>query len=259
MTKKKQDLIRLPLLPLRDPELVVFPELLCEVDVGRPFSVEAIMYADKNKSKLIIGMQRDSLTEKPVAGDFHGYCTEAEIKSVLSSDKDATKLRIIIVGTRRGILKTVGEEHGCFWGQMEPVIEPVVEIDEETNDLIRQAKEIVKSQVQFVVIEDDSIPINSAELSKFVDSLAGQLPIGGKKKVIILGISNPKDRLKYVVKELAYIANNTELEIDPTESTGMEDSGGNESIHGMTSEIKQLSQHIEKIWHATRCIENCEE
>jgi len=244
MTKENTDLIKLPLLPLRDPELVVFPDLLCEVDVGRPFSVKAINKAKEDGSNLIVGMQSDPLVDKPVAGNFYGCCTEAEIKNVLPLDKEGAKLRIIIVGKKRGILKVVGEDDGSYWGEMEPVVEPEIEIDDDVKNDIRQAKDFIKDQVQFIAIENDTELTTSAELSKFVDGIAGQLPISGKKRVTILGMFNPKDRLKCVVKELAEIANN--IEADVNADAGMSEDPSNDSSHGIAGEVKQLSQRIEK-------------
>lgn len=239
--------VKLPLLPLRDPELVVFPGLYCEVDVGRAFSVNAVKQAAKNKSRLIIGMQKNSTVDAPKAADFYGYCTEAEIKSELALDKEGTKLRIIIVGIRRAILKTVGNTAEYMHGEIEPAVEPEVEIDEEVQTLFKEMRDMIREQVQFIAVENDGVPANSSELSRFVDTVAGQLPISGKKRVKILSVFNPKDRMKLVAKELAEVANNVETEVGTSDGGGMsEESAGNESLHGVANEIKKLKQRIDK-------------
>ena len=239
MSEEKKTTVKLPLLPLRDPELVVFPGLLCEVDVGRQFSVKAIK---KATDTLIIGMQKDSVVDKPTAKNFYGYCTEAKIKSELSLDEDGTKLRVILVGVRRGILKKVGEIDGSFVGEMEPIVEPEVEIDDEVDELVKQMRKTINEQVQFIAIENNTIPTTSQELSKFVDSVAGQLPITGKKRVTIFGTLDPKKRLKLVAKELADVANNVETEMDKSDGTTQDSA---ESTQGITNEIQQLKQKIE--------------
>jgi ATP-dependent Lon protease len=239
--------VKLPLLPLRDPELVVFPGLYCEIDVGRAFSVNAVKQAAKNKSRLIIGMQKNSTVDAPKAADFYGYCTEAEIKSELALDKEGTKLRIIIVGIRRAILKTVGNTAEYMHGEIEPAVEPEVEIDEEVQTLFKEMRDMIREQVQFIAVENDGVPANSSELSRFVDTVAGQLPISGKKRVKILSVFNPKDRMKLVAKELAKVANNVETEVGASDGGGMgEESAGNESLHGVANEIKKLKQRIDK-------------
>jgi ATP-dependent Lon protease len=244
MTEKNKNYIKLPLLPLRDPELVVFPDLLCEIDVGRPFSVKSINKAKSDGTKLIIAMQNDSTIDHPAAENFYSYCTEVEIKSLLSLDKENTKLRIIVVGMRRGILKIVGEEDGRYWGEMDPIIEPQGLIDDEIIDLIKQTQEMIKDRVQFIVVENGLMPTNYTDLSRFVDGIAGQLPISGVKRVTILGTVNPKDRLKLVVNELAVVANNVEVEVGSSEHTN--DEQGSESTHGFSNEVKELNQRIEK-------------
>lgn len=246
MTKENKNLIRLPLLPLRDPELVVFPNLLCEIDVGRSFSIEAIKCAERNKSRLIIGMQQDSAISKPAAENFYGYCTEAEIKSTLPFGNDGAKLRVIITGTRRGLLKTVGEEDGYYWGEMESVVEPEIDIDDNVKDIVKQMQEVIRDQVQYVAIANDS-PKNSAELSKFIDCVAGQLPISGNKRVTILGMLDLKYRLKYVANELAEIAISIEKEVNSSDPEIDEESPSNEVVRSIANEVKQLGQRLNKV------------
>ena len=149
---------RLPILPLRDPDLVVFPGLFCEVDVGRDFSISAVKFArDKLENRIIIAMQSNPATNNPKAKDFNSICTEAEIKSILPLDNEGKKVRVILVGVRRAKLNTVGtgsrEKKPYLYGTISTIEEPEVEFDEKILDSVRQVRELVADHLQFITIE----------------------------------------------------------------------------------------------------------
>jgi len=235
----KKESINLPFLPLRDPDLVVFPGMLCEIDVGRAFSTEAVKKAKKRDGKLIIGMQKNSV-ENPKAENFYIWCIEAEIKSELPLNNKETQIRIIVAGRNRVLLKSIDTKEDCFFCEVDSILEPVVEIDDEVKDLIKQIKEMINDKVQFIVLENDFSPKNSQELSEFLDIIAAQLPVSGKQRVEILGTLDPRDRLDLVVSALADVAENVEMEItsEPSEYA--------ENDNNISNEIKQLKQDIEE-------------
>lgn len=231
---------KLPLLPLRDPELIIFPGLLCEIDVGRKFSVNAIKATKNNAFKLVVGMQNDPTIDNPTKETFYPYCVKAEIKNELSLDDNDEKKRVVIIGLTRGILKSIKKENNCFFGEFEEIVESEVDITDEVKNSINEIKNIINTKAQYIVLEENSTPSTSKELSKFVDSIAGQLPIPGKRRVEFLSMENIIDRLNGVLSELAEISNNMEIEIDSSEYEDVAN-----VARGMSAEIKKLEQKIE--------------
>ena len=242
MSNKK---FELPILPLRDPELIVFPGLFCEVDVGRPVSLNAVNIAAKDYNNLVVmGMQVDSSVSDPEAKDFHGICTEAEIKTILPLDANNTRIRVILKGTRRGILKSVGTKENdgnkFLYGKVEFIEEQQKEIKENVHDLIKQLREMVAEHLQFITIEDNTAIADTLALSKFIDNIAGQLPIPGSRRLHILRLKDPVTRLKEVMSEVADIASHAQLELESESAEETDDAG-----QATVSEVKKLQKKID--------------
>lgn len=232
------ELSRLPLLALRDPELVIFPGMLCEVDVGRPFSIKAIELAKENNNRLIVGMQRDFAVEKPTASDFYGICVEAEVKSSVIHP-DGKRLRVILCGISRQTLKTVGERDECFYGTVEPIAQAEVRFDDKLRNLCQRAREIIVDQLSFVALKNTAMPSTTVELSKFVDDIASQIEIDGNKKRALLSL-DVRSRLKLLIKEMEKLAHNVEVEMES-------ESNSNDSFDSYApgNEAKEIAKKIE--------------
>jgi ATP-dependent Lon protease len=241
MTKK----MKLPILPLRDPELIVFPGLFCEVDVGRKFSLNAINMAKASDSTIIMAMQSDATIDKPEAKDFHGICTEAEIRNILPLDNEGTKIRVILKGLKRAILKTVGPvaegDDLYLYGEVEIVPESTKSISVATKESANQIKELVSEHLNFITIEETSEEkeLNMASLSALVDNIAGQLPIPGSRRLHFLRLKDPVFRLKEVLAEVVELVRHSEAEYDDAEPETQEDSD-----HSSVSEVKKLQKRI---------------
>jgi len=192
----------LPILPLRDPDLVVFPGLFCEVDVGRVFSINAVTAAKENfNSKIIIASQNDHNVDDPVAKDLYGACAEAEIRRIIPIDNDQNKIRIILVGTRRGILKSAGkttDEASYLYGVVEFFDDPDFALN--SADLLKtnELRNLILANIPAIAVEDGQI-VSSKELSLFLDNIAGQLSITGKQKLSLLKERDPLKRLDDII------------------------------------------------------------
>ena len=79
---KSLDKSILPLLPLR--ELVIFPNMVVPLFVGREQSINALEEAINLKSFIFIVTQRDPEVEKPKLEDIYSIGTIARIVQILS-------------------------------------------------------------------------------------------------------------------------------------------------------------------------------
>lgn len=193
---------KLPVLPIRDPRIVVFPGLTCVIDVEREISLTAIEVARSSQSNIIIAMQRDETIENPVAKDFFGVCTEAEIKSVVDINDAGTKKRIIVVGKYRARLDQVGKREVpgnkmYLAGKIEPYEEVATQINEEVNDYITSIYKLIEENFGYIIIKNKN-PIETNEnLSTLIDDIVCQLQIDDRKvKVEFLSEPSTKKRLK---------------------------------------------------------------
>lgn len=193
-----EEKIILPLFPICDPDLVVFPGQIYEIDVGRAFSLEAISVAMSNNKKIIIAMQLNENIDIniPRMSDFCDICVEAEIKCIVPISRNVSK--VTIVGIRRGYLNSINKNSNVYmYGLISPVIESKIVIDNQIIDSFKQLKEIIVSNFTNIVLTKN---FNTPkDLSNFLDEVASQLPIIGKQKLKLLKIESIYGRLEEVL------------------------------------------------------------
>lgn len=182
---------KLPLLPLRDQSIIVFPGLPAVIDVGRAISLDAIAAAQASKSHIIVAVQRDPDIESPTASDLWNVCTEAEIKSVVPLDDEGLKKRVILVGISRAKLKTAGKilkaDLTYLNGEFLPYEEVEVKMNANIDALTKTIVEVITRNMSQVILKNGkALPKNSKDLSMFIDNIVGQLDIDGKKKLSFL-------------------------------------------------------------------------
>ncbi len=88
--------LTLPTLPLKN--VVVFPQIVQHLAVGRRRSLAALAAAAEGKRELIAVAQLDASLEDPVFSDLHPVGTVVEIKRIEQHDKGA---QVIVQGTGR--------------------------------------------------------------------------------------------------------------------------------------------------------------
>ena len=97
LTKDRNGLIECPFLPLRD--VVLFPQMVMPLFIGRERSLAAIKAANRNHENLIVAAQRDNDALDPEEDDLFGIGTEATIGRVLRMPDDTTS--VLAQGRRR--------------------------------------------------------------------------------------------------------------------------------------------------------------
>ena len=71
----------LPVLPLRD--IVVFPDMVAPLFVGRDKSVAALEMVDEGENEIMLVAQKDPSTDEPTGDDVHALGTVATILQLL--------------------------------------------------------------------------------------------------------------------------------------------------------------------------------
>lgn len=197
---------RLPLLPLKDPDVVVFPGGHCEIQIGRQTTIQAVTIAkENNNGKIIIAFQKSKDEEEPEAKDFHGICCEAEIKSIIPMGSE--RIHAIVQGTHRSWLRFVSKPgaNNFYMGDIERVEIPDVELDDGLLDQIRTVRDMIMEHVPSITVDKD-IPRDKEELSLYLDNVASQLPTRGRSRLALLRISPIKERTTAILKIVAQLA-----------------------------------------------------
>jgi ATP-dependent Lon protease len=228
----------LPVLPLREPGLIVFPGLFCEVNIARDFSLNALKCAKANGDRVIVARQSNP-TEIPRAKDLYGMCTEAKVKRILSLDKVNIKVKVILVGIKRCILKTVGmtcdsSKGGYLRGTLEEVTEPKFVFDSTAKDIFVRIKELLAENFRFVAIGEDIIPRDNSDplfqekMSLFLDNVAGQISLSPDKKSAIFRSINILDRSRLILSELSSLAKQVGVEVNKSDIDDEDSSDSND-------------------------------
>ncbi len=89
--------VKLPLLPLRD--IVVFPNMVIPLFVGRDKSITALNEVMKGKKKIILVTQKNSEIDDPKKNDVFQYGCESNILQLLKLPDGTVK--VLVEGTKR--------------------------------------------------------------------------------------------------------------------------------------------------------------
>jgi ATP-dependent Lon protease len=192
----------LPLLPLRD--IVVFPEALQALFVGRPRSVAAVDAALKTvvpglERRIVLSAQRTAKTEDPGAEDIHGICTIGVVKTLLPLQDNMMK--VLVAGVERArILRFVpasefpGLPAGLAVDPFVVEVEPVSHL-EKPPEFMRGVELLERMQLAFEEFARLSkrfqaeVPKNVSDImdpSKRADVIAGFVPIRPRDKQELL-------------------------------------------------------------------------
>ena len=87
----------LPLLPLRD--IVVFPNMVIPLFVGRDKSITALNEVMKNEKKIILVTQKNSEVDDPKKNDVFSYGCESNILQLLKLPDGTVK--VLVEGINR--------------------------------------------------------------------------------------------------------------------------------------------------------------
>jgi ATP-dependent Lon protease len=237
------DSIKLPILALRDPDIIVFPNNIIEINVGRDKSLNAIKEVQKKQSPIIIAMQMDEKVDDPKSGDFNPVCTEAIIKGVFPLDESGTKKRIVIIGSRRCNLENieiVGGKKGYLCGEVTYTPDIEVEIDKDVKDKTMLLYDMVDHSLKDVILKRNDEIKTSDDLSRFVDNISSQLPIEKEERLSLLNEINPKERLNKTLDIVIKFTEQIKVEIISTPPER------NSETDGLIGEAKRLYDLVKK-------------
>lgn len=187
----------LPLLPLR--ELVVFPNMVIPLFVGRKQSINALEEAISLKSFIFIVTQRDPEVEKPKLEDIYSIGTIAKIVQIYKLPDDTIK--ILVEGLGRAKIKSTEEFKNFLIVKVEKI-----KIKNGKNLKIEALMRLVISRFEQYLELNNKLPsemmlsIKNIEKSdKLADIIASNLILKVKEKQNLLETVNPLERLEKLI------------------------------------------------------------
>lgn len=188
--------ITLPLVPLRG--LVVFPNMIMHLDVGRDTSVNALEAAMVGNRKVFLVAQMDIDNDDPDEDDLYEVGTISEIRQIIKLPDG--NVRVLVEGTNRGVMLSYSELVSKKYIQAEVEIhEDTWEDNLETEALVRgvvhQFEEWVKLSKRIPSETFVSITILE-DFGRLADLIASHLNLKLDTKQEILDCLDVNERLE---------------------------------------------------------------
>ncbi len=187
----------LPVLPLRD--VVVYPHMVIPLFVGRKKSIKALDKAMEGNKQILLIAQKSPTEDDPGENETYGVGTMANILQLLKLP-DGT-IKVLVEGTSRATVSNYREIEGMFVADAE-LIEPSVvnesDMDVHVRSAINQFEQYVKLNKK-VPPEIISSLVSIDDSSRLADTIAAHMSVKIEEKQQVLGISDVKERLEYLI------------------------------------------------------------
>ena len=197
MTKELSGVVEIPVLALRD--VVVYPQMVIPLFVGREKSIRCLDIANENDKQIFLVAQKDAAVDDPTQDDLYQTGTIATILQMLKLPDGTVK--VLVEGVRRAHISEFVEIDEYFTANADFLnIEGVP--DDSTEVLIRSAI----SQFEGYVKLNKKIPpevltsvsgIDDAE--QLADTMAAHMPLKLVDKQKVLEITHVSERLEFLM------------------------------------------------------------
>jgi ATP-dependent Lon protease len=186
-----------PLLALR--ELVVFPQQVVPLFVGRDKSVRAIEESQKENKYIMLAAQKDARTSNPGQKDIYTIGTLGEVVQLIRLADGPIK--VLVEGKSRARIKRYVSEDDFMLVEAEELV-PSTAVTTELKALMRSVNVTFESYVKLgkKVNPEMIMQVNAIEdPSRLADAIVVQLSIKLEDKQDILETIDPEDRLEKIL------------------------------------------------------------
>lgn len=183
----------LPLLPLRG--ILVFPNMVLHLDVGRERSVSALEKAMVEDNIVLLVAQKEARIDDPTPDDIYTMGTIAQIKQMLKLPGGT--IRVLVEGLSRAYVRDFLEDDPFFKVEAEEVPEDPtknVEVEALMRSVIYQFEQYIKLSKK--IPPETLVTVSGIEEpGRMADIIASHLTLKVQQKQEILEATKPKDRL----------------------------------------------------------------
>lgn len=190
--------LNLPVVALRD--IVIYPRMSVNLDIGRKESVEAVRFAGKGERYLVMAMQKDSRVEVPQEDDLYDVCTVVKVTQMLQMPGGL--IRVLVEGVSRVTLLKVTRGDRFLSADVDD-IEEIKPEDELRAEAFRRT--LLKSFFEWLHNTKQGLPEDQMEQLKSItdpgetaDFIASQLLLKPQQRQRVLEEADVASRLKLV-------------------------------------------------------------
>jgi len=189
-----------PLLPLRD--VVVFPNVVVPLFVGREKSIKALEYAMSHQKEVFLAAQKDAKSDDPSPKDIHPCGTLGTVLQLLKLPDGTVKA--LIEGKARGRIEVFLEQRDFFMVEVRK-LETQFEVNLETRALMRSITTAFEEYAKLnnkISQEVVSTVTSIADPERLADTIAGHLALSVQDKQELLEIDDLNARLERLFERL---------------------------------------------------------
>ena len=194
------DIQNLPLLPLRD--VVVFPQMVLPLFVGRERSILALEAAMADGKKVFLAAQKEAGVDDPAVADLYRIGTIASVLQLLKLPDGTVK--VLIEGSSRAILNDVAD-NGAFLEAEVSLHHPEQLSEREAESLCH----ILMSQFEQYAKLGKKVPAevlsslkNIKAPSRLVDTMSAHLSLNVAEKQKLLESLKVRDRIEQLMTHI---------------------------------------------------------
>ncbi|WP_320951214.1 endopeptidase La [Fusobacterium sp.] len=206
-------MLKAPFLPIRD--LVIFPNVVTPIYVGRANSIATLEKAIANKTKLVLGLQKDASQENPTFdGDIYEVGVIANIVQIIRMPNN--NIKVLVEAENRVRIKNIEKEENEYVTTY-TIIKETLKDSKETEAIYRKVFTKFEKYVSMIGKFSSELILNLKKIEDYsngLDIMASNLNISSEKKQEILEISNVRDRGYRILDEIV-----AEMEIASLEKT----------------------------------------
>ena len=197
----KKKYMSLPLLPLRD--VVIYPNMVVPLFVGRELSIKSLDDAMNNHEKnIVLVTQKSAQVDDPNFNDLYKIGTVANILQLLKLP-DGT-MKVLVEGTSRVEINKVENDNKltCTYSDIKP---SDLSNDNQSDALFRTLEDTFSNYVKLnkkVPPEVISSITGIDDLSKLADSIAAHMTLKLEEKQQVLELTDIKARCEFLIKSM---------------------------------------------------------
>ncbi len=189
-----------PLLPLRD--VVVFPNVVVPLFVGREKSIKALEYALSQDKQIFLSTQADAKVDDPSPKDIFAFGTLGTVLQLLKLPDGTVKA--LIEGKERGVIENFMDKQGFFMVEVsrsEDSFAPTPEIEALVRSINNSFEEYAKYNNK-IGKEIVSAVTSIEDPGRLADTIAGHLALKVSDKQEILESVELNQRLNKLYEKL---------------------------------------------------------
>src|SRR6266568_2354148 len=195
-TREKQEMKRVPMMPVRD--MVIFPQQMTPFIVGREASVRALEEALASDKKIFLSTQHDASVDDPKPEEIYAVGTLANIvQSVKLPDGN---IKVLVEGVERARALSIATEEGFFRATIRLLGQRI-----EDSPQVKQTVEKVTGLYEQFIKLSQSLNYDTMiaaargdDPSRLSDTIAANLQLPVDEKQDLLETVDPMERLNRI-------------------------------------------------------------